>query len=103
MQRKEIIDLNSGSMRIIALNRPKQMNSLNLDMVRQLAARFRAYDKGQNTCALLISTSKKFFCAGGDVVGNHDWFYLTQSYDAHSKQITQHTLKFTVLRLRSKN
>ncbi len=52
----------------ITLDRPKALNSLSLDMVRQLTATLRAWHNDPKVRAVFIySSSEKAFCAGGDI------------------------------------
>jgi enoyl-CoA hydratase/carnithine racemase len=53
---------------IITLDRPKALNSLSLDMVRDLTAILLAWREDVGVDAVLItSTSEKALCAGGDI------------------------------------
>lgn len=52
----------------IALDRPKALNSLSLDMIRSLTATLLAWREDKNLHAVVIrSTTEKAFCAGGDI------------------------------------
>jgi enoyl-CoA hydratase/carnithine racemase len=52
----------------IALDRPKALNSLSLDMVRSLTATLLAWRSNMEIHAIVIrSTTDKAFCAGGDI------------------------------------
>ena len=58
---------------IIELNRPKALNSLNLEMVDAIAAVLDRWDDDESIHRILIrSTSPKAFCAGGDVRASRD-------------------------------
>lgn len=70
----ELIKLHhAGTTRIIELNRPAQLNSLNLDMVNAMTEALQVYLQS-NTCTAVIiqgssrAAEKRVFCAGGDVV-----------------------------------
>lgn len=52
----------------ITLDRPKALNSLSLDMVRELTSTLRQWrDDARVTAVLIESSSPKAFCAGGDI------------------------------------
>ncbi|KPM04577.1 3-hydroxyisobutyryl-CoA hydrolase, mitochondrial-like protein [Sarcoptes scabiei] len=53
---------------LIKLNRPKVLNSLNLNMIRLIYSKLCQWDSDPNIKMMIIrSTSEKAFCAGGDV------------------------------------
>lgn len=55
---------------LIKLNRPKVLNSLNLNMIRLIYSKLCQWDSDPNIKMMIIrSTSEKAFCAGGDVRG----------------------------------
>ncbi|KAK2875083.1 hypothetical protein FQN49_001801 [Arthroderma sp. PD_2] len=54
--------------RLIELNRPKKLNSLNGSMVRKILPRLMEWEKSQLANVVMISgAGNKAFCAGGDV------------------------------------
>ena len=54
--------------RVIELNRPKKLNSLNGSMVRKIIPRLREWEKSDMANIILMSgAGTKAFCAGGDV------------------------------------
>ena len=55
----------AGSATVLTLNRPKKLNALTLQMVRELTEGFRA--SGDATVNILVGAGGKAFCAGGDV------------------------------------
>jgi len=57
-----------GNKGIITLNRPKNLNALNLSMIQQIYPQLRKWEM-DNTMRLVIikGTGDKAFCAGGDV------------------------------------
>ncbi len=53
---------------LITLDRPKALNSLSLDMVRDLTGALLAWrDDAQVDAVVIASSSEKAFCAGGDI------------------------------------
>lgn len=56
---------------IITLNRPKQLNALNLSMAKTLYSQLRKWETDNNMRMVIIKgNGDKAFCAGGDVKGN---------------------------------
>lgn len=54
--------------RVIHLNRPKKLNSLNLEMVRDLTKKIQHYEYNENVATILMKgMGDRAFCAGGDV------------------------------------
>ena len=71
----ELVKLHQlGSCRIIELNRPAQLNSLNSEMVKAMTEALICYSKSPACSTVIIkgcnspTTGKPIFCAGGDVV-----------------------------------
>jgi enoyl-CoA hydratase len=58
----------TGSLGWIKLNRPKALNSLTLDMVRQISAALEMFEHDSAISAVMISgEGDRAFCAGGDI------------------------------------
>ena len=58
-----------GALLDVTLNRPKKLNALNLDMVRELQSAFDAAEASQGCVALALrGAGERAFCAGGDIV-----------------------------------
>lgn len=57
-----------GALVDVLLNRPKKLNALNLEMVRELQAAIDAAEASQGCVALALRGDKRAFCAGGDIV-----------------------------------
>ena len=55
---------NLGTATLLTLNRPKKLNALTLQMVRELTDGFKASDGCVN---IMVGAGGKAFCAGGDV------------------------------------
>ncbi|KAL4943592.1 hypothetical protein BDV06DRAFT_189466 [Aspergillus oleicola] len=54
--------------RLVELNRPKKLNSLNGSMARKILPRLQEYEKSQlANIVMLAGAGEKAFCAGGDV------------------------------------
>ncbi|KAM1157288.1 hypothetical protein ACFX1X_028223 [Malus domestica] len=53
--------------RTLTLNRPRQLNALNFDMISRLLELFLAYEDDANVKLLIVKGKGRAFCAGGDV------------------------------------
>ncbi|CAH2060153.1 unnamed protein product [Thlaspi arvense] len=56
-----------SSVRILTLNRPKQLNALCFDMISQLLQLFLAYEEDPSVKLVILKGQGRAFCAGGDV------------------------------------
>ncbi len=57
-----------GAVTLVTLNRPKALNALNSDVLRDLIAAFRAFDADPaQRCAVVIGSGDKAFAAGADI------------------------------------
>ncbi|CUM63066.1 uncharacterized protein PRCAT00000631001 [Priceomyces carsonii] len=64
----DVLFSNKNLARVITLNRPKKLNSLNTSMVTKITPRLLEYAKSSvNNVIILTSNSPKGLCAGGDV------------------------------------
>ncbi|CEF64518.1 3-hydroxyisobutyryl-CoA hydrolase, mitochondrial [Strongyloides ratti] len=64
------VDIKSvGLKKVITLNRPKVLNALNLDMVREIYPQMKEWNT-KSPCSLILikGGGDKAFCAGGDVI-----------------------------------
>ena len=87
-----LFESNLGA-RVVNLNRPKKLNSLNESMCRKLLARLLEYEKSNLATSIILRGKGKAFCAGGDVAslaeqcknGNQqqgrDFFHLEYQLD----------------------
>jgi len=65
---EEIIFERKDDKGLITLNRPKQLNALNLSMAKKLYSQLRKWETDSNMRLVIIkSGDEKAFCAGGDV------------------------------------
>jgi enoyl-CoA hydratase len=68
MSEPEVICARKGACGVITLNRPKALNALTLQMVRDIAAALDAWEADGAVCAVLVEgAGDRAFCAGGDV------------------------------------
>jgi enoyl-CoA hydratase len=56
-----------GRVGIVALNRPKQLNALNDQLMNELGAALQAFDADDNIGCMVITGSEKAFAAGADI------------------------------------
>ena len=52
---------------VITLNRPKQLNALNEQLMTELGAALQAFDADGNIGCVIITGSEKAFAAGADI------------------------------------
>lgn len=58
-----------GSKRVVTLNRPKALNALNLNMVREFYPQLYEWNTSPDVDLVILKGSgEKAFCAGGDVL-----------------------------------
>eukprot|EP01130_Rhizamoeba_saxonica_P000789 TRINITY_DN10703_c0_g1_i1.p1 TRINITY_DN10703_c0_g1~~TRINITY_DN10703_c0_g1_i1.p1 ORF type:complete len:416 (-),score=88.54 TRINITY_DN10703_c0_g1_i1:14-1087(-) len=62
-----LVDVNN-SVATVVLNRPKQLNALNLDMVRKLYPLYKNWQTSDEVNLIVMKGEGKGFCAGGDIV-----------------------------------
>ena len=56
-----------GAVTLVTLNRPKQLNALNSQVLGELIRAFRAYDADASQLCLVLTGSEKAFAAGADI------------------------------------
>ncbi|HPU53485.1 MAG TPA: enoyl-CoA hydratase [Burkholderiaceae bacterium] len=75
-----------GRVGLITLNRPKQLNALNDELMDELGAALLAFDADDAIGAMVITGSDKAFAAGADIGAMAQWSYM----DVHrSEYITR--------------
>jgi enoyl-CoA hydratase len=65
-----------GKVGVITLNRPKQMNALNAQLMQELADAMYAFDADDGIGAIVITGNEKAFAAGADIVAMKDWDFI---------------------------
>ena len=65
-----------GRVGVITLNRPKQMNALNPQLMQELGAALQAYDGDEGIGAIVIMGNEKAFAAGADIGVMKDYGYM---------------------------
>ncbi|XP_018437743.1 probable 3-hydroxyisobutyryl-CoA hydrolase 3 isoform X1 [Raphanus sativus] len=63
----QVLVEDKSSVRILTLNRPKQMNALCSNMITRLLQLFLAYEEDPNVKLVILKGQGRAFCAGGDV------------------------------------
>ena len=61
---------------LLTLNRPKQLNALNPELMQELGAALQAADADAGTGAIVITGSEKAFAAGADIGAMKDYGYM---------------------------
>src|SRR5437660_8441162 len=65
-----------GRVGVVTLNRPKQLNALNPQLMQELGAALQAYDADEGVGAIVITGSEKAFAAGADIAAMKDFDYM---------------------------
>ena len=77
--------LDSGALKtgVIRLNRPKQMNALNDQLMDELGAALLAFDADDAVGAIIVTGNEKAFAAGADIAAMADYDYMTAFRKGH--------------------
>jgi enoyl-CoA hydratase len=65
-----------GRVGLITLNRPKQLNALNPQLMQELGAALQAFDADTGIGAMVITGNEKAFAAGADIAAMKDYSYM---------------------------
>jgi len=65
-----------GRVALVTLNRPKQLNALNAQLMQELGAALAAADADEGIGAIVITGSEKAFAAGADIAAMKDFGYM---------------------------
>ncbi|MCH7702409.1 MAG: enoyl-CoA hydratase/isomerase family protein [Planctomycetes bacterium] len=63
----EILTERDGHVGVIRLNRPKQLNALNLALMEQLACALEAFDADDDIRVMVLAGNERAFAAGADI------------------------------------
>ncbi len=65
----ELIEVRTegGKVGIVTLNRPKQLNALNNQLMDELGAALKAFDADESVGCMIVTGSEKAFAAGADI------------------------------------
>ncbi|MFT3802177.1 MAG: enoyl-CoA hydratase [Burkholderiaceae bacterium] len=76
MSNETIIVETRGRVGLIRLNRPKQLNALNDQLMNELGAALLAFDADEGIGAIVLTGSDKAFAAGADIGAMAKWSYM---------------------------
>jgi len=65
-----------GKVGLITLNRPKAMNALSPELMRELSDAFNRFDADPGIGAIVITGNEKAFAAGADIKAMKEWGYM---------------------------
>ena len=65
-----------GKVGLITLNRPKALNALSPDLMRELGEALTSFGSDDNIGAVVITGNEKAFAAGADIKAMKDWGYM---------------------------
>ena len=65
-----------GRVGLITLNRPKQLNALNDQVMEEIGAALMKFDADEGIGAIVITGSEKAFAAGADIGAMAQWNYM---------------------------
>ena len=71
-----ILSEKKGRVGVVQLNRPKQMNALNAQVMQELAKALYAFDADEGVGAIVITGNDKAFAAGADIAAMKDYSYM---------------------------
>lgn len=63
----EILISTDGPVAVVTLNRPKQLNALNLALMKELVAALEAFDEDEAIRVIVLAGSERAFAAGADI------------------------------------
>ncbi len=67
MSYETLIYAKEEGMAVITLNRPEQMNSLNIRLKEEISQLFQEIEKESDIKAVILTGGGKAFCAGSDI------------------------------------
>jgi enoyl-CoA hydratase len=65
-----------GKVGLITLNRPKALNALSPDLMRELGEALTSFGSDDHIGAVVITGNEKAFAAGADIKAMKDWSYM---------------------------
>jgi enoyl-CoA hydratase len=65
-----------GRVGLVTLNRPKQLNALNDQLMTELGEALRTLDADPEIGAMIVTGSAKAFAAGADIAAMAGWSYM---------------------------
>ncbi|MGD0189254.1 MAG: enoyl-CoA hydratase [Rhizomicrobium sp.] len=67
MDYQNILVTREGAVALVTLNRPKALNALNSDLLRELVSALEAFDADDSVRAIVLTGSDRAFAAGADI------------------------------------
>ena len=65
-----------GRVALITLNRPKALNALSPELMRELGQALSGFDANDGVGAIVVTGNEKAFAAGADIKAMKDWGYM---------------------------
>lgn len=65
-----------GRVGLLTLDRPKALNALSNEVIKELAQAMHAFDADDNIGAMVLTGSEKAFAAGADIGAMQGWSYM---------------------------
>lgn len=65
-----------GKVGLLTLNRPKALNALNNEIMKELSDALLAFEKDDNIHVIVLTGSEKAFAAGADIKAMQKWSYM---------------------------
>jgi len=65
-----------GRVGLVILNRPKALNALSPELMRELGEALTGFESDDSIAAIVITGSEKAFAAGADIKAMKDWGYM---------------------------
>ena len=76
MNYENILVETRGKVGLLTLNRPRAMNALSPDLMRELGEALLKFEADENIGAMVITGSEKAFAAGADIKAMREWGYM---------------------------
>jgi enoyl-CoA hydratase len=76
MPYENILAETRGKVGLITLNRPRALNALSPELMRDLTAALAAFETDESIGAMVITGSDKAFAAGADIKAMKEWGYM---------------------------
>jgi enoyl-CoA hydratase len=76
MSHEFIVAQTKGRVGVVTLNRPKQMNALNAQLMQELAQALYAFDADDGVGCIVLTGNEKAFAAGADIAAMKDFGYM---------------------------
>ncbi|XP_020239145.1 probable 3-hydroxyisobutyryl-CoA hydrolase 3 [Cajanus cajan] len=68
VEQNQVLFSGNSCVKLVILNRPEKLNSLNHEMICRIKKNLELYEKDPSVQLVILKGNGKAFCAGGDVV-----------------------------------